>query len=237
MGATKRIAECLVHDVGVRVGRPYVAVRFGNVLGSRGSVVPTFMRQITEGGPVTITHPDMTRYFMTIPEAVQLVLQAAALGAHGEVFVLDMGEPVRVLDLARDLIRLSGVEDHSEIEVRFTGLRPGEKLFEELFFEDGDSAPTVHPKILRGRDAQFPEAADTQVDALIAAASTTSPARSLRRMLSTLVPEYSGKIDTAELPVVTQRDSGGTTAREVAARQSPMRVDGGRPGAVASTSA
>jgi FlaA1/EpsC-like NDP-sugar epimerase len=203
MGATKRIAECLVHDVGVQVGRPYVAVRFGNVLGSRGSVVPTFMRQISEGGPVTITHPDMTRYFMTIPEAVQLVLQAAALGAHGEVFVLDMGEPVRVLDLARDLIRLSGVEEHSEIEVQFTGLRPGEKLYEELFFEEGDAVPTVHPKILRGRDAQFPEGAEPQVDALIALASGSVPGRSLRRMLSSLVPEYSGRIDTAELPVVS----------------------------------
>ncbi|MEO8624229.1 MAG: nucleoside-diphosphate sugar epimerase/dehydratase, partial [bacterium] len=118
MGATKRIAEYIVHEVAIDHGG-YVAVRFGNVLGSRGSVVPTFMRQIAAGGPVTITHPDMTRYFMTIPEAVQLVLQAAAIGQHGEVFVLDMGEPVRVLDLATDMIRLSGLEIGEDIEIKF----------------------------------------------------------------------------------------------------------------------
>ena len=130
MGASKRIAEHLVHECAMSGRSGYVSVRFGNVLGSRGSVVPTFMRQIADGGPVTITHPDMTRYFMTIPEAVQLVLQSAALGDQGEVFVLDMGEPVRVFDLATDLIRLSGLEPDVDIEVRFTGVRPGEKLFE-----------------------------------------------------------------------------------------------------------
>jgi FlaA1/EpsC-like NDP-sugar epimerase len=201
MGSTKRIAECIVHETAPRHRNGYVAVRFGNVLGSRGSVVPTFMRQIAEGGPVTITHPDMTRYFMTIPEAVQLVLQAAALGDHGEVFVLDMGEPVRVLDLARDLIRLSGAEEHTDIEVQFTGLRPGEKLFEELFFSEEDAEPTVHPKILRARDAQFPPGAHQQIDALIAAAAASAPAAELRRMIAKLVPEYSGMIEAAAVPV------------------------------------
>jgi FlaA1/EpsC-like NDP-sugar epimerase len=203
MGSTKRIAECIVHELAPRRRNGYVAVRFGNVLGSRGSVVPTFMRQIAEGGPVTITHPDMTRFFMTIPEAVQLVLQAAALGDHGEVFVLDMGEPVRVLDLARDLIRLSGAEEHADIDVRFTGLRPGEKLFEELFFSEQDAEPTRHPKILRARDAQFPRGAEQAIEALIAAAAASAPAHELRRMISKLVPEYSGTLDTPE-PAVSE---------------------------------
>jgi FlaA1/EpsC-like NDP-sugar epimerase len=125
MGATKRIAELVVHEVASNHHSGYVSVRFGNVLGSRGSVVPIFTRQIADGGPVTITHPEMTRYFMTIPEAVQLVLQAAALGERGEVFVLDMGEPVKVMDLACDLIRLSGLEVNRDIEIKFTGTSPG----------------------------------------------------------------------------------------------------------------
>jgi FlaA1/EpsC-like NDP-sugar epimerase len=142
MGATKRAAEMLVQRAALCHGRNFVAVRFGNVLGSRGSVVPTFMRQIQAGGPVTITHPEMRRFFMTIPEAVQLVLQAAALGRGGEVFALDMGEPVRILDLAADLIRLSGLEVGADIEIEFTGIRPGERLNEEVFFQGEDVVPT-----------------------------------------------------------------------------------------------
>ncbi len=197
MGATKRIAEFIVHEVAFE-HNSYVAVRFGNVLGSRGSVVPTFMRQIAAGGPVTITHPDMTRYFMTIPEAVQLVLQAGALGQHGEVFVLDMGEPVKVLDLATDMIRLSGLEVGADIEIFFTGTRPGEKLYEELFFTAADALPTQHEKILRAKDSSFPEDGHRRIEELIAAAQRNLPSRELRRLIAQLVPEYVGVIDTGE---------------------------------------
>jgi FlaA1/EpsC-like NDP-sugar epimerase len=195
MGATKRIAEHIVHQYAGERTSGYVSVRFGNVLGSRGSVVPTFMRQISEGGPVTITHPDMTRYFMTIPEAVQLVLQAASMGTNGEVFVLDMGEPVRVYDLATDLIRLSGLEPHVDVEVRVTGMRPGEKLYEELFLRGDGITPTVHPKILRARDAESWRHASDDIDALIAAARENGSPERIRQLILKLVPEYAGAVD------------------------------------------
>jgi FlaA1/EpsC-like NDP-sugar epimerase len=147
MGASKRVAELLVHQAAQRSGRAFVSVRFGNVLGSRGSVVLTFKEQIATGGPVTITHPEITRYFMTIPEAVQLVLQAAVLGKGGEVFVLDMGDPIKIFDLARDMIELSGLEVGRDIDIVYTGLRPGEKMYEELFVAGEQHHPTIHPKI------------------------------------------------------------------------------------------
>ncbi len=149
MGATKRIAEMLVVDTANKTSRPYSVVRFGNVLGSRGSIVPIFQQQIKKGGPITITHPEMKRYFMTIPEAVHLVLQAASLGNGGEVFILNMGEQIRVLDLAEDLIRLSGLEPNRDVEIVFTGVRPGEKLSEELWDNRTDLTRTDHPEILR----------------------------------------------------------------------------------------
>jgi FlaA1/EpsC-like NDP-sugar epimerase len=149
MGATKRLAEMIVVNAAHRTGRAFSVVRFGNVLGSRGSVVPLFKKQIERGGPVTVTHPDMRRYFMTIPEAVHLVLQAAAMGAGGEVFFLNMGQPVRILDLAEDLIRLSGLEPGRDIEIAFTGIRPGEKLTEELSDENMTFQPTAHSEIVR----------------------------------------------------------------------------------------
>jgi FlaA1/EpsC-like NDP-sugar epimerase len=147
MGASKRVAELLVYQTAWEIGKPYVAVRFGNVLGSRGSVLQTFKQQIAAGGPITITHPDMKRYFMTIPEAVQLVLQAAVLGKGGEVFMLDMGEPVKIVNLAQDLIELSGLKLGQDIEIVFTGTRPGEKLHEELFIPGESYRRTEHQKI------------------------------------------------------------------------------------------
>ncbi|MBK5107721.1 MAG: polysaccharide biosynthesis protein [Anaerolineales bacterium] len=149
MGSTKRMAEMLVLDAAHRSGRQYSVVRFGNVLGSRGSVIPIFKQQIANGGPVTITHPDMQRFFMTIPEAVHLVLQAAAMGQGGDVFILRMGEQVKVLQLADDLIRLSGLEPEKDIEIVFTGIRPGEKLSEELWDQWATFEPTVHSDIVQ----------------------------------------------------------------------------------------
>jgi FlaA1/EpsC-like NDP-sugar epimerase len=148
-GATKRLAEMLVLDAGHTTRRAFSVVRFGNVLGSRGSIIPIFKQQISSGGPVTVTHPDMYRFFMTIPEAVYLVLQAASMEHGGETFVLNMGQPVRILDLAEDLIRLSGLEPHRDIEIAFSGIRPGEKLTEELWEAGTPLAKTMHPDIFR----------------------------------------------------------------------------------------
>jgi FlaA1/EpsC-like NDP-sugar epimerase len=200
MGATKRIAEQIVQGIAEERQRNFVAVRFGNVLGSRGSAVPTFLRQIAAGGPVTITHPEMRRYFMTIPEAVQLVLQAGAIGQGGEVFVLDMGKPVKIVDLAADLIRLSGLEVGTDIEIRFTGTRPGEKLYEELFFTSENAYPTDHPKVLRAKNGVLPAGLRTIVKALIEGAQHGWPDQDLRELLIRLVPEFS-PLDAGATPV------------------------------------
>jgi FlaA1/EpsC-like NDP-sugar epimerase len=168
----------------------FLAVRFGNVLGSSGSVVPIFRKQIDAGGPVTVTHPEMRRYFMTIPEASQLVMQAGAIGRGGEVFVLDMGSQVRILDLARELIRRSGLRPDEDIQIRFTGVRPGEKLYEELACDDEQTRPTAHPQI---RAWQLPPASREQVDEGLALLSTAidegTPAQVVAA-LTECVPEY-----------------------------------------------
>ena len=189
MGATKRVSEHLVMTTAHRTGACYVAVRFGNVLGSRGSVVPVFEEQIKNGGPVTVTHREIKRYFMTIPEAVQLVLQAAALGSGGEVFVLDMGEPVKIVDLARDMIRLAGFEVEKDVDITFTGLRPGEKLFEELFLDDEHYQRTLHEKIFVSRNGVIPaESVEPQVERLLHAAESGQVEEVLTQ-LRALVPE------------------------------------------------
>ena len=210
MGATKRVAEQLVQAVAEETGRNFVAVRFGNVLGSRGSVLPTFIKQIAAGGPVTVTHPEMRRYFMTIPEAVQLVLQAGGLGRGGEVFVLDMGEPVKIADLAADLIRLSGKEVGRDVEIRFSGTRPGEKLYEELFFDAEHATPTEHPKVLKARNSALPVGVSSVVTDLMQAAQEGWPEGELRTLLKRLVPDYEPSL--AGIPVrhpSRSRDSGG----------------------------
>ncbi len=154
MGATKRVAEMIVLEAAQRANKPFTVVRFGNVLGSRGSIVPRFKRQIANGGPITITHPDMKRFFMTIPEAVHLVLQAAAMDSGKSTFVLNMGDQIRIVDLAEDLIRLSGLEPGKDIEIVFTGAKPGEKFSEELWEEGAQPAPTSHPDVLAVDETQ-----------------------------------------------------------------------------------
>lgn len=207
MGATKRVAEMLVKDYSGKDGGGkegatggaarggaggdgtlFTAVRFGNVLGSRGSVVPTFQRQIENGGPVMVTHPEVTRYFMTVGEAAQLVIQAGAFTRGGDLFILDMGEPVKIIDLAREMLRLTGKE--GEIEIKVTGLRPGEKLHEELTFPEEELARTPHPKIDKVvQDLELPEDFSARVEELIQAAAWDDEER-VRFLLSELVPTY-----------------------------------------------
>jgi FlaA1/EpsC-like NDP-sugar epimerase len=155
MGASKRLAEMVCQALQEESRTRYVMVRFGNVLGSAGSVIPKFREQIAAGGPVTVTHPEITRYFMSIPEAAQLVLQAGAMGEGGEIFVLDMGQPVRIVDLARDMIKLSGYGE-SDIRIEFTGLRPGEKLYEEVLADDERTRSTPHPKLRIAKARSIP---------------------------------------------------------------------------------
>ncbi|WP_414586031.1 polysaccharide biosynthesis protein [Scytonema sp. PCC 10023] len=194
MGASKRVAEMLVLKAARDSGKPYVAVRFGNVLGSRGSVVPTFKKQIAAGGPVTVTHPDIRRYFMTIPEAVQLVLQATVVAHGGEVLMLNMGEPVKIVDLAKELIHLSGYEVNKDIEIVFTGLRPGEKLFEELFITGEEYELTEHEKLLLVKNASriIPNNLDISVEALLKAA-VRNDVNTILFLLEQLVPGYTAK--------------------------------------------
>ncbi len=215
MGASKRIAEQIVQVAARESGLAYVSVRFGNVLGSRGSVVPTFLRQIRAGGPVLVTDAEMRRYFMTIPEAAQLVLQAFVLGSGGEVFCLDMGEPVRIVDLARDLIQLSGLEPDRDIAIEFTGTRPGEKLYEELFFGSEQATPTDHPKVLRSRETPVHPEMEMRLSALVhdlvrdLARGADEPV--LRAAIAALVEDFSSPVDPF-------------ARSDVGTRVAPMRV-------------
>lgn len=189
MGASKRICEMVIQTYNQRSKTEYVAVRFGNVLGSNGSVVPLFKQQIREGGPVTVTHPDIIRYFMTIPEAVSLVLQAGAYAQGGEIFILDMGEPVKILDLAENMIRLSGLVPGEDIEIKFTGLRPGEKLYEELLIDDDNKKETANKRIFIGQPIKIDEAEfDEKMKELEKA--TLSEDENIRQVVKKLVPEY-----------------------------------------------
>lgn len=190
MGATKRVAELYVQSMAARSDTRFVTVRFGNVLGSAGSVVPIFKEEIARGGPVRVTHPDMKRYFMSIPEASQLVLQSAAMGRGGEIFVLEMGKPISIVSLARDLIRLSGFRLDHEIEIVFTGVRPGEKLSEEINLSAENASKTRHPRIWVGKTIVHDvDEISATVDQLLDNANHQEPAR-LRKALERIVPEY-----------------------------------------------
>jgi FlaA1/EpsC-like NDP-sugar epimerase len=222
MGVSKQLAERFVHAFSERTGTKFVVVRFGNVLASSGSVVPIFQDQIRRGGPVTVTHPEIERFFMTIPEASQLVLQAAAMGKGGEIFVLDMGESVRIVDLARDLIRLSGLQE-DDIEIVFTGLRPGEKLYEELYFDDEERQATPHPKLFVAYHRPYTLAEVEQAISEVAAL-THAPPDVLRLKIKELVAEYAepshgsgpveAKVPSAPSPAAQPLPPGGPNPSE-----------------------
>jgi FlaA1/EpsC-like NDP-sugar epimerase len=189
MGASKRVAELFVQDLNRLYQTRFVAVRFGNVIGSAGSVIPIFQRQIQQGGPVTITDKRMKRYFMTIPEAAQLVLQTSAIAKGGEVFILHMGEPVRIMDLAETLITLSGLKPHEDIQIVETGIRPGEKLYEELTFETEETIATEHPKIFINRICGFDPGVLQVALFQLSAFTRTGDEEGLRSFLNDLLPE------------------------------------------------
>lgn len=189
MGATKRLAELVIQDLNREYDTRFVAVRFGNVIGSNGSVIPTFREQIKRGGPVTVTHPDMSRYFMTIPEATQLVLQAGAIGKGGEILILDMGTPVKILDLARETIRLSGLRPDVDIQIKFTGIRPGEKLTEVLESDAERMMETIHPKIFIGKIAAHPRHKVHQILTTIPELCASDDEGTIRKLIAQWLPE------------------------------------------------
>ncbi|MDG2008398.1 MAG: polysaccharide biosynthesis protein, partial [Candidatus Binatia bacterium] len=198
MGCSKRVAEMYVQSLSAESQTRFVTVRFGNVLASAGSVVPIFQKQIAAGGPVTVTDPEMKRYFMTIPEACQLVLEAGSIGKGGEIFILDMGEPVKIVDLAMDLIRLSGLTPGEDIEIEFSGTRPGEKLYEELSVSDEVADKTQHPKIFIGRFRATERGPLLgKIDDLHVACNAEKRDSLLQR-LAQIVPEYSGAKPASE---------------------------------------
>lgn len=200
MGASKRVAEIVLQELNETYDTKYVAVRFGNVLGSAGSVIPIFHQQIQNGGPITVTHKDMTRYFMTIPEASQLVLQAGALGLGGEIFILDMGHPVKILDLALDMIRLSGLTPYEDIDIQFTGIRSGEKLFEELEITGENLLKTRNPKIFIGKIAVSPTNVVEKILDGFQAAVAANDESTIRRLFNEVLPEAKITILQKNLP-------------------------------------
>jgi FlaA1/EpsC-like NDP-sugar epimerase len=209
MGATKRLSEMICQALQQTSDTRFEIVRFGNVLGSTGSVIPKFQEQIARGGPVTVTHPDMVRYFMSIAEAAQLVMQAGSMGLGGEIFVLDMGEPVRIIDLARDMIRISQLSE-DEIKIQFTGLRPGEKLFEELLADGEQTRATPHPKL---RIAKAREVDPVWVDELMVwlEQERIPGDAEVRRDLKRWVPEYQSQT-RPKLRAVVGGQAGGQAA-------------------------
>ncbi len=214
MGASKRIGEMLVADAARRTGRPYVSVRFGNVLGSTGSVVPIFQEQLENGQPLTVTHPDMTRFFMTIPEAAWLILDAAALGRNGDLFVLDMGKPVRVMDLAHDLVRLAGRDPNSH-PIETIGLRPGEKLHEELFYDAEGVEPTQSPSVLRTISAPPPEGVVDAVEHMLSLATGGDEARLREAILGYVWTHDAPAHEPDKIAVGPGWESGSTTTAAI----------------------
>lgn len=189
MGASKRLCELVIQSFAQDSKTEYAAVRFGNVLGSNGSVIPLFKKQIAEGGPVTVTHPDIIRYFMTIPEAVNLVLQCGALARKGEIFILDMGEPVKILDLAKKMIRLSGYIPDEDIKIEFTGLRPGEKLYEELLIDEENLKETTNKRIFVIQQTKV-DSEKLKQDIHLLIEHAFEEAEDIREQVQRLVPEY-----------------------------------------------
>lgn len=193
MGASKRIAEMVIQDYDRRSQTKFVAVRFGNVLGSRGSVIPTFKKQISTGGPVTVTDPNMTRYFMTIPEASQLVIQAGAMASGGEIFILDMGKPVKIINLAKDLIRLSGLEPDKDIKIEFSGIRPGEKLYEELLTSEEGTSATRHKRIFVARPNHIESEVVAQLLKTIRERGSYLEREEIENAIRQLIPDFRRK--------------------------------------------
>ena len=215
MGASKRIAEIVLQNLNNIYPTRFMAVRFGNVLGSAGSVVPIFKEQIRKGEAITVTDKEMTRYFMTIPEASQLVLQAGALGKGGEIFILDMGEPIKILDLAEDMIRLSGLEPYEDIDIIFTGIRKGEKLFEELEITGEDLLKTEHPKIFIGKIATYSSEEVGEILSNFGAAVTENSEAKIRALFNHFLPEATiteKEKPNTDLPIIKPniKNQGGT---------------------------
>ncbi len=203
MGASKRIAEIYIQTLNAKTDVAFITTRFGNVLGSNGSVLPRFRKQIEDGGPITVTHPEVTRFFMTIPEACQLVLQAGTLGKGGEIYIFDMGKSVKIVDLARKMIKLSGLEPGTDIEILYTGLRPGEKLYEELLNDKENTLPTTHRKIMVAKVRTYDESVFQQIDELISLTSVHDNYK-LVSMMKKIVPEFSSRNSVYETLDKTQ---------------------------------